>query len=311
MGCRIPHDVPEPLVAHAHRPEVHALAMPREVRGEIEDVLLECRRLPGLRLLRIYAPAARFVGDRPLPVLLVNDGHKAFEPANHRRVPAWQQTGTLQLHRVMDGMLCEDAVRPAVVVAIATHARSRADQYVPMRTALGATGFGGDGDAYLDVLEHEVLPAVQASVPHLELSQACAERVLVGTSIGGVSALYGALARPSVFGAAIALSPSAWVDDGFLTRMARANGDVRARIAADIGDAERAPIREHCLRLFAELSARGDGDVLATEVDGVHNEDSWRARLPRLLRHVLAVAGPAADPPTDPAVGPAAARPPG
>ena len=44
-----------------------------------------------------------------------DDGHKAFEPHDHHAVSPWQQTGTLQLHRVMDGLLCEGKVRPAIV----------------------------------------------------------------------------------------------------------------------------------------------------------------------------------------------------
>ncbi len=289
MGCRLSHDVPPQLAELAERAEVHALAMPREGRGEIHDVLLDCERLPGMRMLRIYVPAAGLRGEAPLPTLLVNDGHKAFEPANHARVPAWQQSGTLQLHRVMDGMLCVGAVRPAIVVAIATHAGSRANQYVPVRTRHGDSEFGGFGDAYLDLLEHEVLPAVRQSLPGVSTSEHAADRLLVGTSIGGVSALYGAMVRPHVFGGAIALSPSAWVDDGFLTRVAQDSGGVTARIAADIGDGERAPIRAHCRQLFETMTTLGDGRVLAEEVAGIHNEDSWRARLPRLLQHVLGV----------------------
>ena len=268
MACRIPHDVPGLLAGLAPSPETHALAMPREARGEIDNVLLESHRLPGMRMLRIYVPAEQFRGQQPLPVLLVNDGHKVFEPANHASVPAWQQTGTLQLHRVMDGLLCKGEVRPAVVVAIATHSGSRADQYVPLRTNLGDVQFGGLGDAYLDLLEHEVLPAVQRRLGNVRLAEGAANRVLVGSSIGALSALYG-------------------VGDGFLLRHVQANGQVEGRIAADIGDAERAPIREHCRQLFEVLAARGGHRVLATEVGGMHNEDSWRARLPRLLQHVL------------------------
>lgn len=287
MACRIPHDLPGSLAGLAPRPEFHALAMPRDARGEIDNMLLESHRLPGLRMLRIYVPAAQFRDQRPLPVLLVNDGHKAFEPANHAVVPAWQQSGTMQMHRLMDGLLCLGEVRPAVIVAIATHASSRADQYVPLRTHHGDVQFGGLGDAYLDLLEHEVLPAVQRRLPHVPLANGAADRVLVGASIGAVSALYGVLSRPRVWGGAIALSPSAWVDDGFLLRLVRANGQVEGRIAADIGDAERTPIREHCRQLFEVLAERGGHRVSATEVGGVHNEDSWRARLPRLLQHVL------------------------
>lgn len=291
MVCRIQHDLPEVIAAQPPRPEFHALAMPQHVRGEIDNALLECRRLPGLRLLRTYVPAPGLRGDAPLPVLLVNDGHKAFEPANHAAVPAWQQSGTLQMHRLMDGLLCVGGIRPAIVVAIATHSGSRADQFVPIRTRHEHTEFGGFGEAYLDLLEHEVLPAIEAKLRGVAVSRAAADRVLVGSSIGGLSALYGALTRPSVFGGAIALSPSAWVDDGFLTRVATDGPRVAARIAADIGAGERTPIRDHCGRLFAALHQKSDdGAVLAAEVDGVHNEDSWRARLPRLLQHVL---GPA------------------
>lgn len=288
MGCRIAHDSPSQLGDYRAKPELHGLALPRNGRGEIDDLLLECRRLPGLRRLRVYAPAPELRGDRPLPVVLVNDGHKAFEPANHRTVSPLHQTGTLQLHRMMDGLLCDGAVRPAVVVAVGTHASSRADQYVPVRTRLGETAFGGHGEAYLDLLEHEVLPMVRQHLAQVPIADHAADRVLLGTSIGGVLALYGAIARPTVFGGAVALSPSAWVDDGFLTRLTNGNGTVAARIATDIGHGERPTILQHCRELFDALTARSNGNVLAGAVDGGHNEDSWRARLPRLLQHVLA-----------------------
>ncbi len=289
MGCRHPHDLPRELDGLPARAEFHALAMPRELRGDIGDALLDCERLPGLRLLRIYVPARALRGDAPLPLLLVNDGHKAFEPANHATVPPWRQSGTLQLHRVMDGLLCAGRVRPAVVVAIATHASSRADHYVPVRAQYGERSFGGHGDAYLDLLEHEVVPAVRRRLGDVALSDAAADRVLCGASIGAVSGLYAALTRPHVFGGAIALSPSSWIDDGFLTRLARERGNIATRIAADVGAGEREPIRAHCRELFTELRARGGERALCDEVDGVHNEDSWRERLPRLLQHVLGV----------------------
>ncbi|MBL8752492.1 MAG: hypothetical protein JNK15_04250 [Planctomycetes bacterium] len=291
MGCRHPHDLPPELAGLPPRAEFHALAMPRELRGDIDDALLECHRLPGLRLLRIYVPARALRGDAPLPLVLVNDGHKAFEPARSRTLPPWQQNGTLQLHRVMDGLLCTGAVRPAVVCAIATHASSRADHYVPVQAKYGDATFGGSGDTYLDLLEHEVVPAIRQRLRGVPIADAPRDRVLFGFSIGAVSALYGSLMRPHAFGAAIALSPSAWVDDGFLTRLARERGTVHARIAADVGAAERDPIRDHCRDLFNELRARGNGNVLAEEVAGVHHEDSWRERLPRLLQHVLGVPG--------------------
>lgn len=287
MSCRIPHDPPGQLGAIDDRPEFHALAMPQSGRGGIDNLLLDGRRLEGMRQLRVYVPAPEFRGTHPLPVVLVNDGHKAFEPANHRAVSPLHQSGTLQLHRVMDGLLCRGEIRPAVVVAVGVHASSRADQYVPVRSRLGDVEFGGLGETYLDLLEHEVLPEVRTALGHLPISEAASDRVLLGSSIGGVSALYGALTRPEVFGNAVALSPSAWVDEGFLARLVEERSAVSARIAADVGDGEQPPMREHCGRLFDLLASRAPERVLASEVHGVHNEDSWRARLPHLLRHVL------------------------
>ncbi|QDV08281.1 Enterochelin esterase [Planctomycetes bacterium Poly30] len=287
MSCRVPHDPPSHIGAHDDRPEFHALVMPQALRGEIENLLLEGQRLAGARQLRIYVPATELRGSTPLPIVLVNDGHKAFEPANHGSVSPLHQSGTLQMHRVMDGLLCSGAVRPAVVVAIGVHASTRADQYVPIRARLGDIEFGGCGDLYLDLLEHEVLPAVRAFLGHVPLSHAAEDQVLLGSSIGGFSALYGALTRPGVFGAAVALSPSAWIDDGFLTRLAQESPSIVPRIAADIGHHEQPPIRKHCRALFEVLTQRGGDRVHALDVDGAHNEDSWRARLPRMLRHVL------------------------
>lgn len=293
MNCRLAHDQAIDLGVAIDRPEFHALVMPRQGRGEIDNVVLEGERLPGMRLLRIYTPAAELRGDAPLPVVLVNDGHKVFEPHDHQRVSPLQQRGTLQMHRVMDGLLCVGRVRPAVVVAVGVHAGSRADQYVPVRARYGDTRFGGQGDVYLDLLEHEVLPLVRRQLSHVHLSERAQDRVLMGTSIGAVSALYAALTRPAVFGGAIALSPSAWVDDGFLTRIAAQAQEVSSRIAADVGHAEQPPMREHCGALFAALAHKANGNVSAAAVDGVHNEDSWRARLPRLLQHVLGTGAPA------------------
>lgn len=290
MNCRIAHDQSIDLGVPLDRPEFHALLMPQHGRGEIDNLLLDGQRLPGLRLLRIYTPAPGLRGEQPLPIVLVNDGHKAFEPHDHPRVSPLQQRGTLQLHRLMDGMLCAGQLRPAVVVAIGVHAGSRADQYVPVTARYGDTAFGGLGERYLDLLEHEVLPLVRQQLPTLTLSERASDRILVGASIGGISALYGAITRPEVFGGAIALSPSAWVDDGFLTRLVTERPQLPARIAADVGRDEKPTMRQYCGSLFAALGSRGNGQVLAGEVDGIHNEDSWRARLPRLLQHVLGLA---------------------
>jgi len=292
MQCRVDHAAPAQLGISGETPEFHALAMPRTMRGEIYDLSIPSRRLSGDRFVRVYVPAEALVGGAPLPVILVNDGHKAFEPARAAAngIAPWEQRGTLQLHRIMDGMTCGGEIRPALVVAVSVHGASRGNEFVPCRTRLDTTEFGGRGEEYLDLLEHDILPALSTTLPGVRVSTDPTERVLLGTSLGGFAALYGGLTRPAVFGVAIALSPSAWVDDGLLARIVARRGGNSGTVAVDIGAEEAPHNRGYCETLFAALhgaAAVGGGRVSAHVVPGHHNEDSWRQRLPDLLRFVL------------------------
>jgi enterochelin esterase-like enzyme len=292
MQCRVVHAAPAELGISGETPEFHALAMPRNVRGEIYDLSISSRRLSGDRFVRVYVPAAALAEGAPLPVILVNDGHKAFEPARAAAIGSapWEQRGTLQLHRIMDGLTCGGEIRPAMVVAVSVHAASRGNEFVPCRTRLDSTEFGGQGEEYLDLLEHDILPALSTARPGVRVSTDPTERLLLGTSLGGFAALYGALTRPAVFGGAIALSPSAWVDDGLLSRVVGERGGIPGTVAVDIGASEAPHNRGYCDTLFGALRGAavvGGGRVSAQIVPGHHNEDSWRGRLPDLLRFVL------------------------
>lgn len=292
MPCHTPHTAPAELGFADSAPEFHGLAMPRELRGEISDAFVPSRRLSGDRFVRVYAPGSALRGTEPLPVVIVNDGHKAFEPARSTAsgVAPWSQNGTLQLHRIMDGLTCTGEIRPAIVVAVSVHAASRGNEFVPHPTELEGRPFGGRGEEYLDLIEHDVLPYIPAIVQGVAVSQSPADRLIVGTSLGGFAALYGALTRPHVFGGAVALSPSAWVDDGFLRRLVVEKGVSGGVFALDIG-ADEAPYNQsHCVELFKALEgavSNGGGRVSAEVVVGRHHEDSWRGRIPSLLRFVI------------------------
>ncbi|WP_326533212.1 alpha/beta hydrolase [Pseudorhodoferax sp.] len=70
---------------------------------------------------------------------------------------------------------------------------------------------GGGADLFLDLLEQQVLPAVQRRVP-------CdpARSTLWGHSYGGLLALYTLFTRPQLFPRYAAADPSLWWHDGFL-----------------------------------------------------------------------------------------------
>ncbi len=99
-------------------------------------------------------------------------------------------------------------------------ADSRAFDYTPRRAgddgaqldAIGGRRNGG-ADAFLDLLEHEVAPRVEAMAPVDP-----AHRALWGHSYGGVLVLHALFTRPGAFAAYATADPSLWWGGGHLLR---------------------------------------------------------------------------------------------
>lgn len=87
-------------------------------------------------------------------------------------------------------------------------ARSR--DYTP--AAGGKTGKGeGGADLFLDFIEHELKPLIQATVPINPLRQS-----LFGHSYGGLLTLHALFTRPASFQTYIAASPSIWYGERYI-----------------------------------------------------------------------------------------------
>lgn len=291
MQCKVAHSIPNFPNINPSRPEFHGLILPRHARGEIHDDIIDSDQITGIRMLRVYVPARELI-DSPLPLIIVNDGHKAFEPARAQRESnaPWEQSGTLQLHRIMDGLICAGEVKPSIIVAIGPRASSRLDDFIPEREKISGTEIGGDGEQYLNFLCGDLLEIIYSKYGSIGLSHQASDRIVLGTSMAGFSALYAALKRPDIFGAALAMSPSAWTGDGYLSKLVQASSQSSAKLAIDIGHDEAENNKRYCAKLFLNLQARGwryGHELLADFVPGAHNEDSWRARVPRLLKFLL------------------------
>ena len=71
----------------------------------------------------------------------------------------------------------------------------------------------GGADAFLDMIEHQVIPFIEA---RFEVSDD--DRVLVGNSMSGLAAVHALLTRPGLFNRYVIVSPSIWWDDWMLPR---------------------------------------------------------------------------------------------
>ncbi len=211
------------------------------------------------------------------PVLYMHDGNNCLDsdPFGH---------GGWQVHRVSYDLVRTRRMAPAIFVLIA-NTRSRAREYVPgFGTAPGATA-----DGYLDFIEKDVIPFVEA---HYRAARGARKRGIGGSSYGGLISLYGAWTRPKSFGFAMAMSTAFAYD--FPALVGATRGRPPLRIYIDSGSNSHRGGDDG----MAATIALGDllvskGFVLERDLmhhvghGDRHSENYWRGRLPIALPFVL------------------------
>jgi len=116
-----------------------------------------------------------------------------------------------------------------------------------------ASGFAtGGSEAFLDMLERQVMPVVRERWSIDEQREA-----IVGHSFGGLLAIHALLARPGMFDAAIAISPSLWFGNGVIDREVAGNPAENAprRLLMAEGENQSTSLQNLTQRLRAEIPA--------------------------------------------------------
>jgi predicted alpha/beta superfamily hydrolase len=114
----------------------------------------------------------------------------------------------------------------------------RADDYVPTR-AKDHEGklVGGGGSKFLEFLEKSVIPLAES-----EYRAEPTQRVLSGSSYGGLFTLFALFEKPELFQAYIAISPAAAWDNDYLAKRERdfrkLHPKLERRVWLSIGDSE-------------------------------------------------------------------------
>jgi len=254
-------------------------------------------RIGGQRRVTVWLPPG--YAERPeerYPVVYFHDGNNVFDAATSFAGVEWQADETA------DRLIRAGRIRPAILVAIDNSPQRVAEYTAWPEPSRG----GGRADAYLDFLVHSVKPLIDATY---RTRPGRADTATVGSSLGGLVALYAAYRHPDVFGAAAGLSPSLFWADGALIRYVQAHPlpaparlwfDVDAPAAAGEGahqpspdgEAGRGSVHVRRARELAEvLAAAGavrDRDFVYEELPGgEHHERAWAARLDRVLIFLL------------------------
>lgn len=300
--------------------------------GLHQDLIIRgSQRVPGERVIRVHLPEA-YTRDpgRRFPVVYVLDGQNAFDASTSyggiewclddvalrmelqgeppcilvgvdnglvRRMyeysfcpkprPAQPSTGgaptSLDPVRPVD----PDPARSANAPSSPEGPPVPAGVFVPEPTVNEADG--GGAKQHLDFLLFEVMPLIRAKF-RVESGPGS----LVGSSMGGLFALYAAIAHPAAFKAVAAISPSVWWANQAILRLPPGEGP-KPRVWIDVGSRESrtmvSQFHAACRRLRV-LGWEEGRNLRPLHVKGAaHHESSWADRSPSILRYLLGIAG--------------------
>lgn len=199
---------------------------------------VEMRHGPGGRRLWTYEPVG---GTEGLPLVIALDGD------------VW--TSSQSLATTLDGLI--DAGRIPPVRAVMLDAGDRASRWADLDS-------GGGVDDYI---ARELLPWAQST---MSLSSDPADVVVVGQSLGALTALRAGLRHADVIGQVLAQSASLWADDV----VALIDPASAPRVHLEVGTMEWVLVDDH--RTLAEVLESSGVDVNFAEFVGGHDYACWR-----------------------------------
>ena len=252
----------------------------RRPRGKVER-LHAGPQTPGLdRDLTVYLPPSYGRGERHYPVLYMQDGQNLFDPKE-------SFAGSWRVDIAMDHAAARGF--EGIAVGIRHAGDERLVEYNPFDDPDAGPGRGRE---YVTYLAETIKPLVDAryrTIP--DRGTTC----VAGSSMGGLISLFAFLARPDVFGAAAAMSPSLWYAGRAILGAVKSAPFQPGRIYLDVGRQEGEETLADARRLRDLLLAKGyrKGDQLRYVEDraGGHEEAAWGRRLRAALPFLLAPPG--------------------
>jgi predicted alpha/beta superfamily hydrolase len=146
------------------------------------------------RPLTIYLPPGYETSSADFPVLYAHDGQNLFDPL--------AMSGGWHLDQTIEDLLQQGVVQPFIVVGI-HNTSARMDEYTHVQDVLSGQTIGGKGDAYYDLVRTRVMPLVEG---HYRVRTGPESTWTMGSSLGGLIALYFGMKHPDVFGRVAGMS---------------------------------------------------------------------------------------------------------
>ena len=211
---------------------------------------------------------------RRYPVLYLHDGQNLFS--------ANAPYGGWAVQHTADRLLAAGRIEPVIVVGVESHGPRRMWDLTSCDDR--RYGYrGGGAEAYLDFLEHDLKPWVDA---RYRTRAGPEDTAIGGSSLGGLVSLHAGLTRAHCFRRILAMSPSLWWNRHELEgRVRRAAELPPIAVYLDNGNFEDGRRGAERFRDLLQRKGLGYGERLWhwTEPAAEHTEAAWRERLWRGL----------------------------
>ena len=235
-------------------------------------ILSESFYMPQLnknRRIWVYLPPDYQVSNKSYPVLYIHDGQNVFDAAT-------SFSGEWEVDESLNSLF-EDGDEGIIVVAIDNGGASRFDEYSPwVHPQYG----GGQGDEYMAFLVETLKPHIDANYrtrPEREHTG------LMGSSMGGLISLYGAIQYQEVFSKAGVFSPAFWVAPEAYTHVTSTGKQEDMRIYLLAGEQESESMVPDMQQMYNTLLEAGFDEselFFNTHADGQHSEWYWAREFP-------------------------------
>lgn len=211
--------------------------------------------------------------EKKYPVLYMFDGHNIFLDEDAAFGKSWG------MKKYMD-----DTEKELMIVAVeCNHQGSRRlSEYAPFSYRNKAHGhIPGSAPSLMNWMVNTLKPYIDANYPTIPDRE---HTIIAGSSMGGLIALYGALAYNHVFQRAACLSPSLWVcPRKVLAMIAKSKAAPDTVIYMDYGQLEMGNHRENpqILRQAVNLIMKKKVNLAFRIIqNGNHSEASWEKQIP-------------------------------
>ncbi|MDJ0837942.1 MAG: alpha/beta hydrolase-fold protein [Acidobacteriota bacterium] len=248
-------------------------------RGSLVVTSISSSYLGNTRGIRIFLPPSYSENTlKHYPVLYMHDGQNLFSASTSAFGVEWQVDETSV------AMVYAGEMEEVVIVGI-DNTSARMGEYTP---TVDATYGGGNGDAYLNFIQYELMPAIDNSY---RTKTGAGNTVLMGSSLGGLISYYAGWTRPGVFGKVGCMSSSFWWDNEYMINVVAAHsGSLPGAVFyIDTGSAESGAPQTENMRVTMENKGFQHGVDLWHWYawSAGHNEASWAARLDKPLARLL------------------------